>query len=165
MLGIAIFALGVLGRDSLGESFADPASPKWLGLGLVGGLACFAFSAGWVSLLMSVSGDSDTTAVIPLEGLWLATFVSSVALPAFVEEWIDRGVRWVAMRRITGTTGTILATALLFGMSHGLGGGGLLEVPHRFAVGLILGWLRARSGSLWPGILAQAVLNTLAILI
>lgn len=69
----------------------------------------------------------------------------------------------MALRRITGQKGTIFATALLFAMSHGLGGGGLLRVPHRFLVGLILGWLRARSGSLWPGILAHAVLNTLAI--
>ena len=35
----------------------------------------------------------------------------------------------------------------------------LFEVPHRFAMGLMLGWLRHRTGSLAPCVLAHALHN------
>ncbi len=69
------------------------------------------------------------------------------------------------MRRIAGPGTTLFATAMLFAFMHGLNGGWLLEVPHRFLAGLGLGWLRLRTGSLWPGIFGHALLNSLAVLV
>ena len=43
--------------------------------------------------------------------------------------------------------------------------GYVLELPHRFVMGLLLGWLRARSNSLAPCVLAHFTHNLLAILI
>ena len=59
---------------------------------------------------------------------------------------------------------------MLFALSHGLKGGGLFELPHRFAGGRMLGWLRHTSGSLAPCILAPCILanviwNAVAVLL
>ncbi len=50
-------------------------------------------------------------------------------------------------------------------MMHGLGGGWVLEFPHRFVSGLIFGWLRLRSGSLLPGMLAHFLHNALSLIV
>jgi len=161
VVAVGLAAVAILGRGALFDSLAARPAPSALVLGALGGLLCFGISHVYVWSIAVLAEEVEPEPM--LEGGRWALFASMVILPAFVEEWTDRGVLWIAIRRVAGTGGAIFATALLFGMSHGLGGGGPLEVPHRFAVGLVLGWLRARTGSLWPGILAHGMLNTLAI--
>ena len=86
-------------------------------------------------------------------------------LPALVEEWTDRGVLWLAIRPLVSERMTILATALVFAFMHGLDGSFLLGFPHRFVAGLLLGWLRARTGSLVPCILAHFLHNFLSLVL
>ena len=106
--------------------------------------------------------EGETEALPP--GSLALTLLSMVALPAVIEEWTDRGVLWVALRELAGPVGTVVASALLFGLSHAWNGGGLFEVPHRFVCGLVLGALRERTGSLAPSIVAHATLNAVAVL-
>ena len=70
-----------------------------------------------------------------------------------------RGVLWIALRPIVSSAVTIVSTASLFAFLHGLNGGFVLELPHRFVMGLCLGWLRAKTGSLWPCVLAHFLHN------
>jgi membrane protease YdiL (CAAX protease family) len=74
--------------------------------------------------------------------------VTLALVPAVAEELLFRGVAWAAWRPRLGTTGAIVATAIAFGLYHGS--------IHRFAIvafaGLLLGVVRASSGSLWPAI-------------
>jgi hypothetical protein len=84
-------------------------------------------------------------------------------LAPLLEEWLCRGVLWAACRRALSEGGAIFATAAVFGVLHGLQGH--LAIPHRFVFGLALGWLRARSGSLVPGVLAHALNNLLAVVV
>ena len=86
-------------------------------------------------------------------------------LPALIEEWMYRGVLWNALRPIAGRSITIVSTAVLFAFLHGLNGGFILELPPRFVMGLLLGWLRARTGSLWPCVLAHFLHNAAATLV
>jgi membrane protease YdiL (CAAX protease family) len=55
--------------------------------------------------------------------------------------------------------------AALFAFLHGLNGGFFLEFPHRFVMGLMLGWLRARTGSLWPCVLAHFLHNGFVVVV
>jgi sodium transport system permease protein len=87
-----------------------------------------------------------------------------VLYPALAEEWLNRGVLWVALERIAKPATVILCTAFAFAVMHGLNGGRYLELPHRFAGGLLLGWLRHRTGSLAPPIAGHATLNLIACL-
>lgn len=91
--------------------------------------------------------------------------VAAIAVaPAVFEELLFRGVVLPALLRALGNWGAIFGSALLFGLIHLdlVNPGGLFyRVPFAFAVGLGLGLLRVRTGSLLPSILAHALLNTI----
>ena len=163
-LACGVLALPLLGRGATAESLAGPSSTRNLGLGLVIGLLGYGVSILYVTLLARLQstgsgGDETFTPFVPSLAVM---FITSVIFPAFSEEWTDRGALWVALRRIVGPKTTIFCTALMFAFMHGLNGGGLFEVPHRFVAGLGLGWIRMRSGSLWPGIAGHVLWNILA---
>jgi membrane protease YdiL (CAAX protease family) len=95
----------------------------------------------------------------PLDAL---VSVGVIALaPGVGEELVMRGVLLPALVGPLGPVGAVAGSATLFAAIH-------LD-PYRFlftlAVGLVLGILRLRSGSLWPPILAHATLNTLTFLV
>jgi uncharacterized protein len=86
--------------------------------------------------------------------LWLATVVFA---PVF-EESFFRGFVFAGLRRsVLGPTGTIILTSLVFAALH-------LQydfygVATVFVLGLFLGIVRERSGSLWSTILLHATWN------
>ncbi len=93
--------------------------------------------------------------------LWLVLFVFAVT-PAVCEEFLFRGFVLSSLHRYT-TTWAILLSAGLFGLMHVLTSNVLaIErfLPTTF-MGLILGWLALRTGSVWPGMLLHALHNSL----
>jgi membrane protease YdiL (CAAX protease family) len=82
-------------------------------------------------------------------------------LPGVGEEVVMRGVLLPALVGPLGPLGAVAASATLFAAIH-------LD-PYRFlftlAIGLVLGGLRLRTGSLWPPVVAHATLNTLTFLV
>lgn len=66
-------------------------------------------------------------------------------IPPLVEELLFRGVAIGVLRRWGGTF-AVVVSALLFGLYHG----NIQQFVFAFLVGLILGWLRLRTGSLLP---------------
>jgi membrane protease YdiL (CAAX protease family) len=103
--------------------------------------------------------------------------LAAIALaPAFFEETLFRGLVLPAFLRSFGAAAAVAASAALFGLIHldlaslvlGLTKASLAaisasayRVPFAFAVGVGLGVLRVRSGSLLPPFLAHAILNTI----
>ena len=84
--------------------------------------------------------------------------VAAVAIvPALCEETLTRGIVLGSLLRPLGATGAVVASAAVFALMH-------LD-PYRtlftLVVGLVLGFLRVRTGSLRASILAHAVLNTI----
>jgi membrane protease YdiL (CAAX protease family) len=81
-------------------------------------------------------------------------------LPALAEELVVRGVLLPSLVRPLGATLAVVGSSILFALMHD---------PYRYlftlAVGLVLGALRLRTGSLWPPIVAHATLNTLTFLV
>ena len=77
-----------------------------------------------------------------------------------VEEIAYRGVGFSLLQRF-GEWPAIVATALLFGLSHGLVEG--LPVLTVFGIGIA--WLRARTGSVFPGMLVHGTFNGLALVL
>jgi len=88
--------------------------------------------------------------VIPAAGARpLVVDILALALvPAVAEELLFRGVLQGALRARFGTTAAVIVTAIAFGLYHGS--------IYRFAPaafgGLLLGFVRAASGSLWPAL-------------
>lgn len=84
-------------------------------------------------------------------------------VPGVFEEFFFRGVFFSSLRRVLSPWRTIVATALMFGLFHVIAAGVL--APERFLpstfLGLVLGWVRARTGSVWPCIVLHTLHNGL----
>ncbi|MCP4945390.1 MAG: CPBP family intramembrane metalloprotease [Planctomycetaceae bacterium] len=83
--------------------------------------------------------------------------------PAVIEELCFRGYLFSAIRGAVSPLRTVLITALLFGLFHVLTGSALLVerfVPSTL-MGLIIGWVAYRTGSVFPGIVIHFVHNGL----
>ena len=55
----------------------------------------------------------------------------------------------------------VVVTGFVFGLSHGILG----ALPPLVLFGIALGWVRLRSDSVWPGVLAHGFYNAVGILI
>ena len=83
-------------------------------------------------------------------------------LPGICEEFFFRGVLFGGLRRAMSGSGTVVVCALAFGLFHVILAGG--AAPERLApsmtMGLILGWIRLRTGSCWPGVILHVLHNS-----
>lgn len=103
----------------------------------------------------------DTTG----DGL-LLIFVSLVVLPPIVEEVMVRGFLFPGLRKkFSFLTAAILSSAL-FGLAHlggGEGGSAIwIATIDTFLLGVVLAYLREKTGSLWAPIAVHAVKNFVA---
>jgi membrane protease YdiL (CAAX protease family) len=78
----------------------------------------------------------------------------------FVEEMTFRGLGFYLLRPY-GTWFAIGATGVLFGLSHGL----LVSLPVLIVFGWVVAWVRARTGSIFPGMAIHSVFNALALVV
>lgn len=160
---VGLVTLAILGWPSFHRVFGTPHAMQGpsarFGIGLAGGIVGYAMAAGFLWVVLAVAGltGEETYPDVP----WWTI----VILAPLIEEWMFRGVAWEALRRIGPQRTVLFGSALLFAMMHGLGGGGWLEFPHRFAGGLVLGIVRIKTGVLWPCVLAHFVWNGLAVLL
>lgn len=79
--------------------------------------------------------------------------------PAVVEELAFRGVIQGALGRVLRMGEAVAVAALMFMILHLMP----LSFPHLFLIGLAAGWLRARSGSLYPPMLLHFLHNGLVV--
>ena len=94
--------------------------------------------------------------------VWLV-LLTMAAAPALFEEWCFRGYLFSALRRVMSPARVIAITAVVFALFHVLTGSMLLIerfLPTAF-LGLVLGWVAWRTGSLWPGIVLHVTHNGL----
>lgn len=95
--------------------------------------------------------------------------IAAIAVvPALCEEMLFRGIVLGALRPAMGAALAVVAQAVLFALIHldATAGGPpvMYRVPFTFAVGIALGALRLRAGSLVAPSLAHALLNTITFL-
>ena len=84
--------------------------------------------------------------------------VSTAIVPALVEEYACRGLILGNLLPF-GEGFAVLTSAILFGLLHG----NFEQMPFAFLVGLILGYIRINSGSLWPCILVHMFNNLFSV--
>jgi membrane protease YdiL (CAAX protease family) len=93
-------------------------------------------------------------------GQYVANLVAFGAFGPLVEELLFRGLG-VALLGRWGTRFAVVATGLAFGLWHGIP----QALPVLVLFGLGLAWLRARTRSLYPGVLLHMVFNLLALVV
>lgn len=112
-----------------------------------------AFAVAWTRLL----GDAPTDPISRLRatlGLLPTLLVVAIA-PAVLEEMAFRGMLQGRLLALLGERAGVVTTAIAFAVCHGMP----LALPIHFALGLYLGWLRLRAGTLLPGMLMHFVYN------
>jgi uncharacterized protein len=83
-------------------------------------------------------------------------FAVAVIAP-LTEEFLFRGVIQDGLQLTHRTQTAILTSAILFGLVHGLP----WLILNAFLLGLFFSWLKLKTGSLGPGVLAHAVYNAI----
>ena len=118
----------------------------------------------WVEAALRLEQEilAQLEKALPAQGpgtLLLALLAVAVAAP-LGEEMLFRGWLFNALKRRLGLRAGLILSALLFTLPHAYFVG---FVPVLLA-GLLLAWVYHVSGSLWPGIVLHATVNTVAIL-
>lgn len=133
-------------------------------------------SAGWrpivfgtlVALAVSVAvtqfgvepqGIREAMEVARDPGFFLASLLVMAGLAPLVEELVFRGLLYGWLAGVWGTVPAWLVSSACFAAAH-------VELSHILLVlplGLWLGWLRRRTDSIWPSLVAHTINNGLAI--
>ena len=175
-----VLALALLGRSPRAALGLLGTEPRFALLAVWSGAAFWVASLGLLELQYAVWAPPPGfleafrllhRALKPAGPLDVLVSIAAIAVaPAVCEEILFRGVILPSFLRPLGATGAILLSATLFGSIHldvipGLSSAGpaltFYRVPFALAVGVGLGLLRVRTGSLWPSLLAHATLNTI----
>jgi sodium transport system permease protein len=119
--------------------------------------------------LAPAAAATSTSAMVPWDVAYkvfavLFVVMSNVVLTPISEELLDRGFLYRGLEPRLGGIGAIVITALMFGLSHKLAFGWDWVVA-MCVVGLVLGWLRRRSGGVTLTIVTHATMNTPATLL
>lgn len=119
--------------------------------------------------LLSLLGDFDPTeeqGLVPdgwdssRAAPFVAFFLAVTLLAPIVEELTYRGLGFSLLAPY-GVVLAIVVTGLLFGLTHGL----LIGLPVLAFFGIVVGWLRAKTDSVYPGMLLHATFNAVALLV
>jgi membrane protease YdiL (CAAX protease family) len=142
--------------------------PRSLGLAILALLTIYAAAVVYDQVL-SVFGDWNPTeeqGLVPdgwdssRAGAFVAFFLVVTLVAPAVEELTYRGVGLSLLTRY-GTGLAILVTGILFGAAHGL----LIALPVLTVFGIVVGWLRVRTDSIYPPMLLHATFNGTALLV
>ena len=163
LLGIVVYGIG--NGLSRREFFAlrRPASwPRALGWVVAGYVAIFvgasillwALDAGDEQGLTSDAWDSSRA------GAYAANFVAVAVVAPIVEELVYRGAGMSLLLRF-GAPVAVVATALGFGLGHGL----VLALPALVVFGLVTAVVRLRTGSVYPTMLIHGLFNATSLIV
>ncbi len=138
-----------------------PATGRWLAIGAAAGLAGMLVNRGVIWLYVTVTGDTSNPqaglAAVATDGA-IGAFLLLVALGAVLvpigEELLFRGLLQGWLRRF-GTAVAVVVAAAVFGVAHGFN----VVLPAAIVLGVLLGIVRERSGSIWPAVVGHAVNN------
>jgi membrane protease YdiL (CAAX protease family) len=89
-----------------------------------------------------------------------ANFVVVALIAPFAEELLFRGLGFSLLLPRLGPWPTIVTIGIAFGLYHGL----VEALPELALFGAALAWLRWKTGSVFPGMLAHATFNTVGLL-
>jgi len=163
--GIVLFAVLAIARGlRLGDVLALRRPVSWRDAATIGVAALVLIYA--VSLVEEVViGHAGREQAVPQ--FWdpsrTTEFAANVAMLAvfvpIVEESLTRGLGFFLLEPF-GRSTAILGTALAFAVAHGA----VVDLPWVLATGLGLGYLRARTGSLYPCLLLHGAVNAIAVL-
>lgn len=94
-------------------------------------------------------------------GAFALNLVAFALIGPIAEELTFRGLGFYLLEGFVGQTATILVLGIMFGLWHGL----IEALPVLVVFGLCLAYLRARTDSIYPGMILHAFFNAAALAI
>ena len=113
------------------------------------------YSLGFSDPNSALTADASEGLLLPLIAVLAGAF-----LPGLIEEFALRGIILGALKKF-GYSFSIIVSAVLFGIMHGT----LSQMPFAFIMGLYLGFVTIRTGSLWPAVVIHIINNLFAFLL
>jgi hypothetical protein len=164
LAGIYLFAARRAGWGALGVRTTASANLLIVPpLFVVGVIALLAVNGALALALGSFENPqaASITGGQPLGAGELAAGLLLIAgLVPLVEELFFRGMVYPLIRARMGALPAVALNALLFALVHFIP----LLIPGLFVVGMLLAYLRERSGSIWPSVLYHMLQNSLALI-
>jgi membrane protease YdiL (CAAX protease family) len=146
-------------RDVL-RPLLRPVGVKWYVMSVPLGALTFLLATGWLYAVRAwagvggeVPGDDSTFS-------WEMKLLLSAVAPALVEEVAFRGAMFAGFARWLSDRETVIVTALMFMVLHV----NVPAFPHLLAGGLLLGFVRLRTGSWVPCVFIHFTHNFLCLL-
>ena len=150
-----------------GFGFNAPRSSRWYAAALLVGVVMPPFGAlltQWLARGHDVTQNVQELTQHASSYLRLPLAIVAVTIGPMVEELMFRGVLLSALMRRMSTAQSVAICAVMFGLVHLAG----LDfqwyaLPNLTLLAAALCWLRLKSDSLWPAILAHGVYNLFAL--
>ncbi len=141
--------------------------PSWLLRAAAWVFGFLGVSLSWGLLLEGIGVESQQGITAMFLARWPSTEALlmvgyAVVVAPLVEELLFRGFLLPPLVVRFGSRGGVALTAILFGMMHI---SDPQAVPPLIVLGAVLGWLRLRSGSLWPALALHVGNNAVAFLL
>ncbi len=89
---------------------------------------------------------------------FLLTFIATAIVPALVEEFACRGIV-LGMLKKHGESFAIISSSIIFGIMHG----NFEQIPFAIMVGLILGYIYVKTGSIWTCVAVHCANNAVSV--
>lgn len=161
----AIVAYGIGNGLSRREFFALRRPDSWSrAFGWVaGGYAAIFIGAGLLLYLLDAGDEQGLTSDdwdSSRAGAYAANFFAVAVVGPVVEELVYRGAGVSLLLRF-GAPAAVLATALCFGLGHGL----VLALPALVVFGLVTALVRIRTDSVYPGMLIHGLFNATSLIV
>lgn len=103
-----------------------------------------------------VPDDWDSSRI----GAFAAFFVAVAVIAPIIEELTYRGLGFFLLAPY-GTVVAVVASGVLFGVAHGL----LVALPILVVFGIGVGWLRAKTTSIYPSMILHGIFNGVALIV
>jgi len=163
--GVYLFAARRAGWGALGLRSTELVNLLLVPPLFVGGVIALLLVNALVALALGSFENPQADAITGGQALGPAELAAGLLLIAglvpFVEELFFRGMVYPLIRARMGAAPAIVLNALLFAVVHFIP----LLIPGLFVVGLLLAYLRERSGSIWPSVLYHTLQNALALIV
>lgn len=135
----------------------------WYPLAIGAAICTFAFTTFYHRPFTDLLGlqEYSYSDMFLREGLgWWVVILSICVQPAVIEELAFRGVILSALDDVMSTRAAIVVSSLMFMVIH------LAPVsyPPLLLIGLVLAWIRVKSGSLYPGMVMHFTHNLLVVM-
>jgi CAAX protease family protein len=157
LLGIVLLIAKGLPRRETFALYRPKSWPRTIGL-VLGVLATTYVLIILVGSALGPGAETDQGIPVFWDGSRAAQFMLNLVVVAavvpIVEELTFRGLGFSLLSRF-GPLTALIGTAVLFGVVHGY----LVALPIFVIFGLALGWLRMRTGSVYPGMVMHGLVN------